>query len=153
MPFVSETLDRIVNFSLELNSEIALSTLAERLIEVFGDRKDLAKALLGTNASEKMQIATLASHLGKVASSDSAVRDILTTGHLAKFLSRVDVFRKTSDYRIVGLSNQLFDELSQAERLKFFEKSASLDMDGDLLESVDAQAVLTRERSIFEKFS
>ena len=99
-----------------------------------------------------MKRGTLGLHLLEVLKTDSAVRDIHTTVHLAKFLSRLDTLRRTSDYRIVGMPNRLFDRRSQEERAKYFERGASLELESDAFESPEAQAMLNRESEIFDKY-
>lgn len=150
MPFASENLRKILNLDRDLDEEVDLESLCHRLAESFGEDRELAKALLAS-VSGKMKLGSLGLHLLQVLKVDSAVRDISTTGHLAKFLSRLDIFRSTSDYRIVGMPNRLFDRRSQEERAKYFEHGASLELEADAFESPDAQAMLKRESEIFDK--
>ena len=79
------------------------------------------------------------------------MRDMLTTGHIAKLLSRWATFRSGHDYRVIGLSSVLFDPVSQTERIDYFARGASHDMDGDLLDSQEAQAMSKREADIIER--
>lgn len=150
MPFVSENLKRLLNLQHSLDEDVDLEMLSQRVAEDFGENAELAKALLPPLAG-KMKRGTLGLHLLEVMKFDSAVRDILTTGHLAKFLSRLEEFRKTSDYRIVGMPNRLFDQRSQEERTKYFERGASLELESDVFESVEAQAMLNRESKVLDK--
>lgn len=151
MPFVSENLKKILSLDRGLDEEVDLERLCHRLGENFGDAADLAKALLPAVAG-KMKRGTLGLHLLEVLKVDSAVRDIQTTGHLAKFLSRLDTFRRTSDSRIVGMPNRLFDRRSQEERAEYFERGASLELESDAFESPEAQAMLNRESEVFDKY-
>ncbi len=153
MPFYSQNLKRILEVDHNnLDEEVNLSELAKSVAKIFGDKVPLATSLLA-NASGQMRRGTVDLHLIDTLNCDSVVRDILTTGHLAKLLSRLEVFRKTSDYRIVGMPNQLFDAISQAERAKFFERGNILEIDGELLDLPDVRAMMDREAKIFQKFS
>lgn len=152
MPPVSKNLKNILELDRSWDDEVDLEQLCHRLVENFGDDADLAKALLSAVAG-KMKRGTLDLHLFQVMEVDSAVRDVGTTGHLAKFLSRLDTFRRTSDYRIVGMPNRLFDRRSQEERAEYFKRGASLELDSDAFESPEAQAMLNRESEIFDKYS
>lgn len=150
MPFASEKLRKILNLDRDVDEEVELESLCQRLAEDFGYDADLARALFA-GVSGKMKRGTLDLHLLQVLKVDSAVRDISTTGHLAKFLSRLETFRRTGDYRIVGMPNRLFDRRSQEERAKYFERGASLELESDAFESPEAQAMLNRESEVFDK--
>lgn len=152
MPPVSKNLQKLLNPHLNCDDEVDLETLCYGVAEDFGAEAELAHALIRPVAG-KMKQGTLELHLLGVLKSDSAVRDVLTVGHLAKFLSRLDIFRRTSDYRIVGMPNRLFDRRSQEERAKYFERGASLELEGDAFESPETQAMLNRESEVFDKYS
>lgn len=153
MPFYSQNLRRILDADHDnLDQEVDLSDLAKNVAKNFGGKDQLAGALL-ENATGKMNLATMGIHLLEIIKHDSVVRDIQTTGHLAKLLSRLEVFRKTSDYRVVGMPNQLFDDMSQAERAIFFQRGNILEIDGELLDLPDVRATMEREAKIFQKFS
>jgi hypothetical protein len=100
----------------------------------------------------QMKIGTIELHLLDVVKHDSVVRDIETTGHLAKLLSRIEIFRKTSDNRVFGLPNKLFDDLSQSERADFFARGNILEIDGELLDFPDVKSALHDEAKILQKF-
>jgi len=151
MAFLSQNLNHILDFGKDLDAEIDLADLTCRVAEAFGKYAPLATALLG-NVTGKMKLGTLGVHLQQILKHDSAVRDVLTTGHLAKFLSRLDIFERTNDYRIVAMFNPIFDVQSQLERAKYFERGNSLDMDGDLLDSPDARLLMSREEKILRDF-
>jgi hypothetical protein len=152
MPYHSENLQRLLDFGgSDLDRELDIAMLSEEVSEVFGSQRETVKALLA-NATGKIKLGTLGVHMLRVIKEDSAVRDIVTTGHLAKLLSRLPEFRKTSDYRLLGLPNPLFDRLSQIERTKYFEHGVSLELDADLFESMEAQQILTRESEILARF-
>lgn len=64
--------------------------------------------------------------LRSVAERDSAVRDVLTLGHLAKVLSRLDKCNPLTDLALFALPNKAFDEMSQRERSAFFSAGKTL---------------------------
>jgi len=153
MPFYSKSLNRLLSFSGDdLDCEIDLNALSKAVAESFANESEVARVFMA-NVSGCMKLGTLGVHLLQIIKHDSAVRDIQTTGHLAKFLSRLDIFAKTKDYRIIGMPNRLFDEISQLERTKYFERGASLEMDGDLLDSPEAQAMMDREAELWRTLS
>jgi predicted transglutaminase-like protease len=49
------------------------------------------------------------------------------------------------------MPNRLFDQRSQEERTKYFERGASLELESDVFESVEAQAMLNRESKVLDK--
>lgn len=151
MPFLSQNLAQVFKVYKELDEQVELTDLVKRVAESFGNKSTIARALL-EKASGKILFGTLQVHLLQVLKVDSAVRDLLTTGHLAKFLARKDIFLKTMDYRIVGMPNRVFDEISQIERVKYFERGASLEFDADIYESAETQAMLKRELEIINNF-
>jgi hypothetical protein len=111
----------------------------------------LARALLG-NCAGKIEVAKLAIDLDRLMPYDSVVRDICTAGHLCKLLGRNEVFQRTSNYRIIGMPNKLFDELSQRERTMYFERYPYLELDGEVYELDDVRMMLNREAVIFANF-
>lgn len=135
-----------------LDRKVDLKKLSERVAMSFGADSELAAALL-KGVTGEMPMATLGTCLLNILAVDSAVRDIQTTGHLAKLLSRLDIFRKTSDYRIVGMPNQLFDAISQAERTNYFEGGNILALDGELFDLPDVRAMMDSEAKLLQKFS
>lgn len=151
MPPVSKNLEKFLNPDFNCDDEVDLEMLCCSVAEDFGKKAELARALIRP-VTGKMKQGTLELHLLGVLKSDSAVRDVLTVGHLAKFLSRLDIFFRTSDYRIIGMPNRLFDRRSQEERTKYFEHGASLELEGDAFESPEAQAMLNRESEVFDKY-
>lgn len=151
MPFLSQSLQLILDFGRGLDEDLDLGNLRRPVAEAFGAKAELAWALLQL-ATGRMKRGALGLHLLEVLKHDSAVRDIQTTGHLAKFLGRFEVFCETHDYRLVGMPNPLFDELSQRERNKYFEHGASLELDGDAFESPAAQEMIKRESAILKTF-
>jgi hypothetical protein len=152
MSFLSKNLDRLIDMGGDLDQDLDLQQLCTNLIEIFGSNSAIARDFL-VNTHGKIKRGALGLHLLQIIKCDSAVRDIQTTGHLAKFLSRFDVFRNRLDYRIVGLPHKLFDKQSQLERAIYFERGASLEFDGDLLSSPDVQTMNEREEHIFDRHS
>ena len=135
-----------------LDQQINLSDLAKRVADTFGDKSPLVMEFFA-NLTGQMQMGTVNLHLLDVAKHDSVVRDVETTGHLAKFLCRLDVFRKTSDSRIFGMPNRLFDRISLAEREEFFARGNILILDAELLLLPDLLSAIDREGEILKKFS
>src|SRR5437762_2157553 len=115
------------------DASVDLRALADRLALTFAEGASTPAGLFPEVAGTMHQ-GTLSRHLFDAIVHDSVVRDILTTGHLGKLLSRLEVLKRTGDYRIVGLPNQLFDARSQAERAEFFGRGGFLIMDGNLLQ-------------------
>jgi hypothetical protein len=152
MPFYSKNLKRILDVErINLDQQLNLSDLAKSVADAFGDKSSFATALLA-GVTGQMKIGTIELHLLDVVKHDSVVRDIETTGHLAKLLSRIEIFRKTSDNRVFGLPNKLFDDLSQSERADFFARGNILEIDGELLDFPDVKSALHDEAKILQKF-
>jgi len=152
MPFYSKNLKRILDVErINLDQQLNLSDLAKSVADAFGDKSSFATALLA-GVTGQMKIGTIELHLLDVVKHDSVVRDIETTGHLAKLLSRIEIFRKTSDNRVFGLPNKLFDDLSQSERADFFARGSILEIDGELLDFPDVKSALHDEAKILQKF-
>ena len=124
-----------------------LDDLAQQLAEQFGQNSLTAKSLL-SRATGNLLPGTLCRHLFDCIVHDSAVRDVLTTGHLAKLLSRFDILQRTSDPRVVGLTNPLFDERSQVERAEFFRSGNLLFLDASFLETKAVRELLDREEKL-----
>jgi hypothetical protein len=151
MPVVSSRLQVLVNCD-NLEHEVELSQLACTMIASAPFERDLITRLLG-QPSGKIHVATLFSHLDLIARSDSAVRDILTSGHLGKLLSRWSAFLRTSDHRIIGMPNHVLDKISQMERSEYFTTGASLDLDAEATQSLEAQMMMEREKGLMARGS
>ncbi len=151
MPPLSATLKKIVGSDRDPEEELDLEAVCDRVATVFSDHADLAMALFA-GVSGRMKAGALGTHLLKLLEVDSAVRDVVTTGHLAKFLSRLEVFQRTSDYRIVGMPHLLFDPRSHEERAEYFKHGASLELESDAFEAAETQAMLDRENKLFAKY-
>ena len=100
-----------------------------------------------SNCVGDMLLATLIRHLNDCIVYDCAVRDMLTIGHLAKLLCRIDILKTTSNPAIVGLPNVLFDKRSQQDRRDCFAKPGMLPVNGELLEIGIVKEMLQREAS------
>jgi hypothetical protein len=129
----------------ESDEPLDLQALAGRAAEQFANKSPAAHVLLA-RVTGRMLPGTLCRHLFDCIAHDCAVRDVLTTGHLAKLLSRLDVLKETSNPRIVGLPHSLFDERSQAERAEYFRRGGVLWMDADLLQVNCVKQMLQREK-------
>lgn len=128
------------------DTAIELAGLAAQVSGLFEKNEETAKALLG-HVTGTMLPGTLCRHLFDCIVHDSVVRDVQTTGHLAKLLSRLDILAQTSDPSIVGLPNSLFDERSQIERAEFFQRGNVLPIDAKVLEVNGVKEMLQREEN------
>jgi len=131
------------------NATIDLSKLARQVAELF-EGKEAASSMLGTCAGN-IRYETLSRYLFDCVVYDSVVRDILTTGHLAKLLSRLDILKQTSNLRIVGLPHSIFDQRSQMERSDYFGRNNILPIDANVLEVEGVRAMLEREKRAIQK--
>ena len=129
------------------DDEVDVQLICESLANHCGRDSPLARAHF-RNRRGKVKIKELVSLVSGIVPHDSTVRDMLTTGHLAKLLSRWDVRERTGDYRILGLPNSLFDKLSWEERRAYFRVGVTHDFDGDLLDNREAQEMLERETNL-----
>jgi len=125
--------------------EVDLAELAQEVVKCFGSSSAAVEVLLA-HARGKIHQGTLSAHLYDTIANDSAVRDVLTTGHLAKLLARFDIFHKTTDPRILGFPNRCFDDRSQSERREYFERGNILIIDADSLDLDRIREVLSREK-------
>jgi hypothetical protein len=131
--------------------EISLDILREHAVAQFSSHRDCALELMGSDTSV-IRYGTLMLHLIKTAECDSAVRDILTVGHLAKLLSRMRVLKAPGDYKIVGWPNRLFDRQSQQERLEYFERNVALPAIGLSMSSPALAVVRATEKEVLARF-
>ncbi len=150
---ISENLVRILGLKdPNLNSDVDLGSLNHKLSEVFRLPPGLT-ALIFQHSKGIMRKSTLGTHLLNIVSVDSVVRDIQTTGHLAKFISRLDVFQRNSSYEIIGMPNVLFDRFSQEERSNYFEAGGLLYIDGSLLDKSEVKVMMKREAEFLKHSS
>lgn len=129
--------------------ELDLESLCSHLANSFEMNAPLARSLLV--ASGKMNIPALFLHIGKLIREDSAVRDVQTTGHLAKLLSRLYLVEKSDDYKIIGLPHRLFDQRSQNEREEYFRANHSLPASVSIHAS-QAKSMLEWEHKLITKY-
>lgn len=137
------------------NDEIPLKMLQERVGIEFGDSSDCAKALMQNGTGSGLQVlryGELVLHLIKVVECDSAVRDVLTVGHLGKLLSRLQLINKAECYKALGVPNILFDQKSQQERLDFFKENACLSLPISVLRQVEVVNLQEKEDKILSDF-
>jgi len=126
------------------DTPIDLSALAKQLPNLFGENREAVTSLLSC-VKGTMLPGTLHRHLSDSIVCDSVVRDVLTTGHLAKLLSRFDVLIELSNPVIIGLPNSLFDDQSQFERAEFFAAGNILPIDAEILDNSQVKQMLRRE--------
>ena len=131
---------------LEDDTPIALNVLAEQLASLFPKNSETVRSLL-LRVTGTMPPGTLIRHLSDGISYDSVVRDVMTTGHLGKFLSRLDVLAAVPNPAIIGLPNAVFDQQSQSERAEFFAAGNILPIDAEILENNVIEQMLQREEN------
>jgi hypothetical protein len=83
--------------------------------------------------------------LQKIRKADSHVRDMLTIGHLCKYLYRLDVLTTDAGFRVCGLPNAAFDAISIKERDEYFSSGRTLHILGSPEEKQLAELVRRRE--------
>jgi hypothetical protein len=130
-----------------LDAELNLADLAVQVAESLGEKKKAAQALLGrvTGVQNVMDILL---RIGCFLPLDSTVRDIATTGHLCKLLSRKEIYERLHDWRAVGLPNTLFDSLSWKERNEFFKEGVCHTSEPDLFQVSAVLEMLAWESSV-----
>jgi len=150
----SRKLSRILNSHRQQggDEELELGAIVQSVIESFAEDSRKAEAFLG-RANGKASMRRLIHDITLLVPHDSVVRDLGTTGHLAKVLSRLDILERTKNYDLVGLPHRLFDALSQQERTAFIEENGSHPVDAKLLELSEAKDLVTRESKIFAALS
>ena len=80
--------------------------------------------------------------LAEISSCDSTVRDMVTTGHLAKLVSRLSYYSPSDKPGLLGLPNRLFDQISLRERAS---RTANFPVSATLLSSPKAVQMLREE--------
>jgi len=132
------------------DTPIDLRALADQVAGLFEKNMETVRSLLN-RATGAMPPGTVCRHLFDGIVHDSVVRDVLTVGHLAKLLSRLDVLTKASNPMVVGLSNSIFDEQSQLERAEFFAAGNILPIDAEILANDAVKEMLGREKRKMSK--
>lgn len=127
----------------ELEDELDLGTLCSLLVRSGVWPEAVPAEILG--ASGPISKLRLVSLLHAVADRDSAVRDMLTLGHLAKILARVGFCDPSRDLALLAAPNRAFDDLSQAERSAFFRGGSVLPAALTEQEAARARTILERE--------
>jgi hypothetical protein len=132
--------------SLPKNPEVDLQELCDFLARSFGNEQRIAARLLQAGGVVRLQ--ELVAWIVSTAQHDSAVRDMVTSGHLAKVLSRRRYCERSVDFNILGLPNRLFDERSTRERTEYLAKAGAF---SNVLtkDSVNlARQILSEERKL-----
>lgn len=130
--------------------KLDLAELARKLVERLGESKLIAVALL-REASGFQTVGEILDSLGNFLPFDSTVRDVATTGHLGKLLSRKTIYESLSDWRVVGLPHSLFDRLSWKERNEVFKEGVCHVTHPDLLRNRAVLEMLDREESLMRR--
>ena len=133
------------------DAEILLHDLRNGAAQEFGENRQCALALMN-GADGMMQYGRLTLYLVKLVQHDSAVRDVITVGHLAKLLGRIDLLKQKLDYRTLAWPNPLFDSQSQKERDDYFSQNDGLPTSATLLEDPLLNELRARERATLIRF-
>jgi hypothetical protein len=128
---------------IELSLRELISFIGDRL---GSDGRLLAQVFPAASGTKRLEELLL--EIRSFISFDSTVRDVATTGHLGKLLSRKPVFQETHDWRIFGLPHTLFDKLSWAERNQLFREGVTHAFDPELLGFPIIREMLEREATI-----
>jgi hypothetical protein len=126
------------------DTPIDLRGLAQQVARQLESKSEVVVSLLN-RVTGTMAPGTLFRYLVDGVAHDSAVRDVMTTGHLGKLLTRLDVLLKTSNPAIIGLPHKVFDAQSQLERAEFFAKGNILPIDAEILNENVVKEMLERE--------
>jgi hypothetical protein len=142
---LSKDFARIVE-SYDAVAPVDLRLLSSTTAEAFGDKAGLVKAAL-SHVSGTIHPGSLMRLIHDLIEHDSVVRDVLTTGHLAKLLCRLDIINKMSNPQIGGIPHCLFDDRSQFERDQYFKAHGILVVDAELFQLPEVKEMLRRESS------
>src|SRR5882724_7677780 len=133
------------------NDLVPWNQLRLEVAAVFGNHEDAILRLI-PKRDLTLRNGTFMLHLTKIIKHDSAVRDVLTTGHLAKLLGRYDYLKPPWNYVLLGFLNPLFDRNSQLERAIYFQRNSSFSVSSIALESQEARQMIEYEKAILKNF-
>jgi hypothetical protein len=134
------------------DNQVNLNELADAVVCLFSANREAVGALL-KRTDVAIRKFDLLGTIGDIVPHDSTVRDMLTTGHLAKLLARWDVLQISKDPRILGLPHPIFDQLSWTERSEYFRLGVTHDFDGDVFENPHAVEMLRHEEATLKGYS
>lgn len=146
---LSKQLAELADFAVFLpgNLPVDIEELCRKVAAQFPNRQTVAAKLLTANGSIESQ--RLLAILGKIADNDSCVRDILTTGHLGKLLSRLNAVPEPIEFSLLGLPSPIFDPVSTRERSEYFAGRRGFPQDFTSKEAIKlAREILDREKAI-----
>jgi hypothetical protein len=147
---MSKELSRIwLEARLHTGTEVDLQLLCRRVALEFEPDDEVARALLSANGS--IRAVDIGVYLVDLVNYDAVVRDIMTTGHLAKLLCRLSVLKKTANIEIIGLRNKLFDQKSLKERADYFREGGGFDFSLRIVNSKEATEMLASEAGIIDR--
>ena len=142
----------MIPLSKELSKLLRLPLTAEKKTDLrLADLRAAVNAMMPPDApvlpdiDGTAQTTKIVAQLSKICSCDSAVRDVITSGHLAKFLLRQDILLETGGYKLVALPNVVIDRISQLERARFFESGQTLHVALSESQIDNAGRILARE--------
>lgn len=127
-----------------------LDELRSKLIPLFGDASRCAAELIPP-LKAKLRNGRLLQLLGTVCQNDSVVRDVITSGHLAKLLARFHL-TDSGNLRALSVSNYLFDQLSHRDRHAYFAMNQSFAMSTSLLNDPQISKMRNAEMEILSRF-
>jgi len=139
---LSDQLVTLLNMKSALTSQtpISLSQVGKSLRHMVPEEATEFPVLAESLAPMK-----LLACLKKISVCDSAVRDMVTCGHLAKLLARKDILDTTGNYNLVALPNRYFDLLSLSERQAYFDSGRTLHDISSATERKQAMRIMARE--------
>lgn len=137
-----------MSFEEASSSAISITRLRKQLLEQIVNHKDCVSELID-ETNEIVRHGVILLHLKRLVVVDTAVRDILTLGHLGKLLARWSLLRE-GDYRFIGWPHRLFDELSEEDR-SYYRQSHSLPLVGTTPESEAFSKLIELESNILRR--
>lgn len=140
---ISDQLAVVINMKggASSNTELSLAELSEAVKQLLPKECNQAFASVGKTTTLK-----LLANLRRICALDSVVRDVLTCGHLAKFLTRQDVLARTGNYNLVALPNRPMDWLSTSERARYFRSGRHLHVLTSAAEKQEARLLFAEEK-------
>jgi hypothetical protein len=145
---ISSQLNRVLPNAVHLWREpVSFSTIRSRLLSEWLSIVNFLEPCLIV-ANEELSTANLIRLMLKASELDNAVRDVLTTGHLAKLLTRYEVFKKHREYSLISLPHKVFDQIAVVERDELLSTSGTIIESREILDLVEVREMLERERRI-----
>jgi hypothetical protein len=109
--------------TIPVNPTMDLTVLGETFAHAFHEETARLRRLLRCKGTVPLQ--GLCLHIHRTAEWDSAVRDVITSGHLGKVLIRWKHLRY-NDYSLIGLRQSVLDDISRRERADYLRRHNNL---------------------------